>query len=253
MNILKNKKKENPILSLCCNILLPVIILKNGSKWINRILIQYYGEEWVYQHSIIIDISSIVFFIALICPVIYFFYDLLNRKNINLISILGFINILLTGGIGIFGAKFGLSKNWFILKEGLLPIIIGLVLIIMSKYRQSSFNRILLNEVLFDNDKIRNSIKEDMKYEFKYMVRKAGYYLIAGFFISSIIQFTLASLIVVSNPGEPSFNKEVSTMTWVSYLAVLLPTMLIVGKGYLGLISGIEKITGLKKDEFLKS
>ena len=221
--------------------------------WLKYILIQYYGEEWVYQHSIIIDISSIVFFIALICPVIYFFYDLLNRKNINLISILGFINILLTGGIGIFGAKFGLSKNWFILKEGLLPIIIGLVLIIMSKYRQSSFNRILLNEVLFDNDKIRNSIKEDMKYEFKYMVRKAGYYLIAGFFISSIIQFTLASLIVVSNPGEPSFNKEVSTMTWVSYLAVLLPTILIVGKGYLGLISDIERITGLKKEEFLKS
>ena len=253
MNIPKNKMKENPILSLCCNILIPVIILKNGSKWINRILIQYYGEEWVYQNSIIVDISSIVFFIALICPVIYFFYDLLNRKNINLISILGFINILLTGGIGIFGAKFGLSKNWFILKEGLLPIIIGLVLIIMSKYRQSSFNNILLNDVLFDNDKIRISIKEDMKYEFQYIVRKAGYYLISGFFISSIIQFSLAYFIVVSSPGESSFNEEVSTMTWVSYIAVLLPTMLIVGKGYLELISGIEKITGLKKDEFLKS
>ena len=42
-------------------------------------------------------------------------------------------------------------------------------------------------------------------------------------------------------------------MTWVSYIAVLLPTMLIVGKGYLGLISGIEKVTSLKKEEFLKS
>ena len=249
----KTKQKENPILSLFCNILIPVIILKNGNKWINKILIKYHGEDWFYENSMIVDISSIVFFIALICPVIYFFYDLLNRKNINLISILGFINILLTGGIGIFGAKFGLSKNWFILKEGLLPIIIGLVLIIMSKYRQSSFNRILLNEVLFDNDKIRNSIKEDMQYEFKYIVRKAGYYLIAGFFISSIIQFTLASLIVVSSPGEPSFNQEGSTMTWVSYIAVLLPTMVIVGKGYLGLITGIEKITSLKKNEFLKS
>ena len=249
----KNKQKENPILSLFCNILIPVIILKNGNKWINKILIQYHGEESFYENSMIVDISSIVFFIALICPVIYFFYDLLNRKNINLISILGFINILLTGGIGIFGAKFGLSKNWFIFKEGMLPIIIGLVLIIMSKYRQSSFNNILLNEVLFDNDKIRISIKEDMQYEFEYIVRKAGYYLIGGFFISSIIQFTLAYLIVVSNPGESSFNKEVSTMTWVSYIAVLLPTMLIVGKGYLGLISDIEKITGLKKEEFLKS
>ena len=249
----KNKQKENPILSLFCNILIPVIILKNGNKWINKILIQYHGEESFYENSMIVDISSIVFFIALICPVIYFFYDLLNRKNINLISILGFINILLTGGIGIFGAKFGLSKNWFIFKEGMLPIIIGLVLIIMSKYRQSSFNNILLNEVLFDNDKIRISIKEDMQYEFEYIVRKAGYYLIGGFFISSIIQFILAYLIVVSNPGESSFSKEVSTMTWVSYIAVLLPTMLIVGKGYLGLISDIEKITGLKKEEFLKS
>ena len=249
----KTKQKENPILSLCCNILIPVIILKNGNKWINGILIQSYGEDWFYENSMIVDISSIVFFIALICPVIYFFYDLLNRKNINLISILGFINILLTGGIGIFGAKFGLSKNWFIFKEGMLPVIIGLVLIIMSKYRQNSFNNILLNEVLFDNDKIRNSIKEDMQYEFEYIIRKAGYYLIGGFFISSIIQFTLASLIVVSSPGEPSFNKEVSTMTWVSYIAVLLITMLIIGKGYFGLISGIEKVTSLKKEEFLKS
>ena len=104
--------------------------MKNGNKWINKILIKYHGEEWFYENSMIVDISSIVFFIALICPVIYFFYDLLNRKNINLISILGFINILLTGGIGIFGAKFGLSKNWFIFKEGLLPIIIGLILIV---------------------------------------------------------------------------------------------------------------------------
>ena len=108
-------------------------------------------------------------------------------------------------------------------------------------------------KLYFDNDKIRISITLEMQYLFENIVRKAGYYLIAGFFISSIIQFTLASLIVVSSPGEPSFNQEVSTMTWVSYIAVLLPTMVIVGKGYLGLITGIEKITSLKKNEFLKS
>ena len=253
MFLQNNKKKDNPILSLSCNILIPVIILKNGNVWINKILIQSDRDSWVYKLLISVDISSIVFFIALICPVIYFFYDFLNRKKINLISILGFINILLTGGIGIFGSKLGLSKNWFIFKEGMLPIIIGSVLIIMKKYRQSEFNNILLNETLFDNDKIRISITQEMQYQFENIVRKAGYYLIAGFFISSLIQFTLASLIVVSNPGESTFNEEVSTMTWISYVAVLLPTMLIVGKGYLGLISGIEKITGLKKEDFLKS
>ena len=199
------KNNENPLYSLCFNILIPVMILKNGNKWIDRIIIDY-----------------------------------LNRKNKNLISILGFVNILLTGGIGIFGAKFGISKFWFILKEALLPFLIGLVFMTMSKYRQSSFNKILLNDALFDNHKISIVIKDEMQNDFEKIVKKAGYYFTSGFFISCIIQFILASLIVVSNPGEPSFNEEVSTMTWVSYLAVLIPTILIVGKGYWGLILGIE-------------
>ena len=167
-----NKKKDNLILSLSCNILIPVIILKNGDVWINQILIQFDRDVWVYKLLILVDISSAVFFIALICPVTYFFYDFLNRKKINLISILGFINILLTGGIGIFGSKLGLSKNWFIFKEGMMPIIIASVLIIMKKYRQSEFNNILLNETLFDNDKIRISISQDMQHQFEYLIRE---------------------------------------------------------------------------------
>ena len=42
-------------------------------------------------------------------------------------------------------------------------------------------------------------------------------------------------------------------MTWVSYFAVLVPTIIIVGKGYFDLIVGIEKETGLKKEDFLKA
>ena len=245
--------KENPLLSLFFNIFIPVIILKNGDKWFSIIISHFQEFEWIYYKLIIIEISSVVFFAALIFPVTYFLYDLFKRKHINLISILGFINILLTGGIGILGPKFGLSKNWFIFKEGSLPTIIALGLIGMRKYKPESFNNILLNEHLFDNEKIKNSINNDAQGQFEYLVNKAGYYFIAGFFISSIIQFALASLIVVSNPGEPSFSKEVSTMTWVSYFAVLFPTMLILGKAYFGLINGIEKITGLDKEDFLKS
>ena len=251
--MMAKNKKENPFLSLLFNIFIPVIILKNGNKWIDNLLTKYHGEEWAHQSSTIIDISSIVFFVALIFPVIYFIYDLLNRKNINFISILGFINILLTGGIGIFGARLGLSKIWFILKEGMLPMLIGLMLILMSKYRQSSFTNILLNKVLFDIKKIKSYIKDDRQQEFENVVRKTGFYLITGFFVSSIIQFILAFLIVKSNPGDPSFSNEVSTMTWVSYIAVLLPTALILGKGFLDFISGIETITGLKKEEFINS
>ena len=119
------KNNENPLYSLCFNILIPVMILRNGNKWVDRILIYFQGSDPVYKDENIFDSSPIVFFIALLFPVIYFLYDYLNRKNKNLISVLGFVNILLTGGIGVFGAKFALSKNWFILKEALLPFLMG--------------------------------------------------------------------------------------------------------------------------------
>lgn len=253
MDSSKNINKESPILSICFNILIPVLVLKNGSNWIVKTLVYFGSADSTFQKSSIINLSSITFLIALTFPITYFIYDFLKRKNINIISILGFINILLTGGIGIFGEKFGISKNWFIFKEGFLPLFIGLLFLIMRRYRQSSFNKFLLNDILFDNNKIRASIKEEAQNEFENIVKKAGSHFILGLFISSIIQFVLASIIVVSNPGESSFNEEVATMTWVSYLAVLVPTMLIVGKGYWELAIGIEKITGLKKEEFLKT
>ena len=165
---------------------------------------------------------------------------------------MGFINVLLTGGIGIFGERFGLSKNWFIIKEGALPSFIGFGLIILRRLRKNLFNKILLNDMIFDNHKINSAIKYEEQNEFESIVYSAGSHFIAGLFMSSIIQFILASLIVTSNPGQSSFNEQVATMTWVSFLAVFVITMSVVGKGYLGLISGVEKITGLKKEDFLK-
>jgi len=250
MNSTKNIKKESPLISILFNIFIPVLILKNGNDWIFTTLVYF---KFTLQEVNIIHLSSVTFLIALTFPITYFINDFFKRKNFNLISILGFINVLLTGGIGVFGAKFGLSKNWFIFKEGFLPLFIGLLLLIMKKYRQDSFNKILLNEALFDNYKIKNSIKEEKQEEFEKLLGRASAHFILGLFISSIIQFILASIIVVSNPGEPLFNDQVATMTWVSYFAVLVPTMLVVGKGYWELIVGIEKITDIKKEEFLKT
>ena len=246
----KQYKTEKPLHSVLFNIFIPVLILKNGNKWLDK----YFGDtKNIHKWMDYLDYPSLVFSIALIFPLAYFIYDFINRKNINLISILGFINILLTGGIGVFGSKLGLTKNWFILKEGLLPLVIGLSLFLMSIFKKESFYNIFLSELLFQKDKILNSIDDNLKSEFDRVLKVTGYYFISGFVASSIIQFFLASMIVVSNPGDTSFNEEVSTMTWVSYIAVLLPTMIILGKGFIGLISGIEKLTGMKKEEFLNT
>ena len=241
--VLKKKNiKENPFLSLIANIFFPVMILKNGESWLEG-----------YNQYFSLEIQSFTFLIALLFPFTYFFFDLYNRKNINFISILGFVNVLLTGGIGIFGEKYGLTRISFILKEGLMPLIIGTFLIFLSKFKKETFDKMILNEALFDVEKIKEDQNSENLKKIETFTTRAGYYFIAGFFISSIIQFILASIIVTDNPGDPSFNEQVSTMTWVSYIAVLGPTIIIVGKGYLNLINGIERITGLKKEDFLKS
>ena len=250
--IIDNRKKENPLISILFNILIPVVILKNGDGWIGGYL-DYDVNNLSNSQVWILSTPSIVFLAALFCPIIYFLYDLFKRKNINLISILGFVNVLLTGGIGIFGAQMGLSKNWFIIKEGSLPLVIGLLFIMMSKFKRESFNAILLNEQLFDTHKINTAVPDHLHHEFESILQKAGHHLTAGFFISSIIQFILASFIVVSNPGDSSFNEQVSTMTWVSYIAVMVPTLLIVGRGFMKLLTDLERVTSLNRDDFIRS
>ena len=250
MNTTTVSKRENPLHSLLFNIVIPVMILKNGTKWLNK----FFGDYESANSSLgFLDYSSIGFGCALIFPIIYFIFDLFKRKNKNVISIIGFVNILLTGGIGVFGSDLGLSKNWFIMKEGMLPLVIGFSLFLMSIFKKKSFYNIFLNDLMFKKDIIKNSINDDLKPKFEEILKVTGHYFISGFIISSIIQFYLASTIVVSNPGEASFNEEVSTMTWVSYIAVLLPTMIVLGKGFIGLTNGIEKLTGLKKEEFLRT
>ena len=130
---------------------------------------------------------------------------------------------------------------------------IGFILCAVSKYKRVTFNSVLLNDIIFDIDKIKNNLSENKKLALDNLSFNAGMHLIIGFFTSSIIQFILASQTVTSNPGEPSFNKEVSTMTWISYIAVFLPTVLIVGRGLLKLINGIENLTGLAKEDFLRT
>ena len=95
----KQYKTEKPLHSVLFNIFIPVLILKNGNKWVYK----YFGDtENIHKWMDYLDYPSLIFAIALIFPLAYFIYDFFTRKNINVISILGFINILLTGGIGVF-------------------------------------------------------------------------------------------------------------------------------------------------------
>ncbi|MFL2998740.1 MAG: VC0807 family protein [Candidatus Neomarinimicrobiota bacterium] len=234
------KKKENPIVSILFNLVIPVVILKNGNKW--------FGFE---QNFIGIETSILVLMFALSFPLFYFFNDLRINTKVNFISILGFINVLLTGLIGILGEKYGISRNWFILKEGIIPLIIGLLILLSMKSKTPLLKELIYNPVLFNINKINENFPEDSNDDFNKIFYHSTYLISASFLLSSIIQFFLASYIVTVDPGHSDFNNQVGTMTWVSYFVVMAPCMSMFGYALWKLIAGIKDITGLETDQIL--
>ena len=234
------KRKENPIISILFNLVIPVIILKNGNKW--------FGLE---QNFIGIETSILVLICALSFPFFYFLNDLRINTKVNFISILGFINVLLTGLIGILGEKYGISRSWFIFKEGIIPLIIGLLIILSMKSKTPLIKELIYNPVLFNINKINANFPENRNDDFNKIFYHSTYLISASFLLSSIIQFFLASYIVTVDPGHSDFNNQVGTMTWVSYFVVMAPCMSMFGYALWKLIVGIKRITGLETDQIL--
>ena len=234
------KKKENPIISIFFNLVIPVVILKNGNKLL--------GFE---QNFIGIETSILVLIFALSFPLFYFLNDLRIDTKVNFISILGFVNVLLTGLIGILGERYGISRSWFIIKEGIIPLIIGLLVLLSMKSKTPLVKELIYNPVLFNIKKINENFPGNSNDDFNKIFYHSTYLISASFLLSSIIQFFLASYIVTVDPGHSDFNNQVGTMTWVSYFVVMAPCMSMFGFALWKLIVGIKRITGLETDQIL--
>ena len=234
------KSKENPILSLIFNLVLPVIILKNGDKWID-IETKLLGLEG----------NVLILLFALSFPTLYFLNDFRINSRANFISILGFVNVLLTGLIGIFGEKYGISRDWFIIKESMIPLIIGFITLLSMKSKTPLVKTLVYNETVFNIEKIKKHLSKEKISEFNNVFKISTYLISASFFLSAIIQFFLASYIVTVDPGHMDFNEQVGTMTWMSYFVVMIPCNSMFGYGIFILIKKIKNLTGLDTEQIL--
>jgi len=230
------------LLSLVLNLLIPVVVLKKGAGWL--------GEG----QTLGLEGGTLALVLALLFPTIYFIYDWFNRRKINGISILGFVSILLTGGIGVMK----LSPGWFIAKEGGIPLIIGIIILISTTTKKPLVKLFLYNEAVFNVPLIDQKLKEcNSRRSFKDLIRFCSYLISGSFFISSMIQFFLAGYIVTADPSKDNYEQiyadQVGTMTWVSYVVILVPSFLIMGYALWKLIKGIEGMTGLKMEEMMNA
>lgn len=222
-------KKENLLVNLAFNIVIPAVILSKFSSdaWL--------GTTW-----------GLV--IALAFPLAYGVMDFFQRATVNIFSVLGVVSTLLTGSISLLK----LGPEYIAIKEAAIPGLIGIIVLASTWTPYPLIGKLIMNEAIFDLKKLNTVIAErQAEPQLKTVLRNCSFLVAFSFAFSSLMNYLLATWVVVSDPGTVAYNEELGKMTALSYPVIALPSMIIMGTALFYLIRHIQKITGHSIEEYL--
>ncbi len=223
-------KKENTFVSLGLNIFLPALILMKGTQW--------FGFP-----------PAMNLVVALAFPIGYGCYDFVIRRKYNVFSIIGFVSILLTGGIGLLE----MSPQWIAVKEAGIPALLGIAVLVSMKTRRPIIKLLLLRDEFIDVEKLNRELDaRDNHPAFERLLKHCTYLLAFSFLVSAILNFVLARIVVQSPSGTEAFNDELGRMTLWSLLVIVVPCMIIMMIALFRLFKGIKELTGLDMEMLLR-
>lgn len=230
----QKQKPENALLNILFNIVIPILILNKGSKVL--------GSVW-----------GLV--IALAFPLSYGIYDHMKRKKTNAISILGLLNVGITGSL----ALFKLHGIWFAVKEAAFPLLVG-GFVFGSAFTKNPFIATLfLNPQLIDVDKLKSRLFEKQtEPEFGELLKKSTLWISLSFVFSAICNFVLAVRIfepineaLADEAQALILNEQIARMTTWSMAVIVLPSIIFLVGIFLYLTKGMQRLSGLTEDELL--
>lgn len=227
--------KENGLLNLAFNIIIPVLILNKLSKFIG-------------------PLAALV--LALAFPLGYGIYDLVKRKKTNAFSVLGLLNVLFTGGL----ALLGLNGFWFAVKEAAFPSLVGIFVLGSAFTKRPFIETLFLNPSIMKVDLLEQRLQEHGKQkEFHEHMRKATYWLSLSFVFSAVCNFVLARRIFINidtslSPEAQSLmlNDQIAEMTTWSMAIIMVPSILFLLGIFWYLMRGIKQYSGLSTEDLLQ-
>lgn len=228
------QKPENGFLNIIFNIIIPILILNKGSK-------------------IVGSVEALV--LALAFPICYGIYDFVKRRKTNAISILGLLNVLVTGSLAIYK----IHGIWFAVKEAAFPLLVGLFVFGSAFTKNPFIATLFLNPQLINVDRLQSGLAErNNQAAFKDLLRKATMWISVSFLFSAILNFVLAARIFgpidAQLSGEAQsviLNEQIAKMTTWSMLVIALPSMVFLVGIFLYLSRNMQRLSGLTEDELL--
>ncbi|MGZ2280966.1 VC0807 family protein [Vibrio alginolyticus] len=220
-------KKPNPLFEILFNVFIPSFILMKFS-----------GDEHLG--------TAMALVVALLFPIIYGGMDLVRNKKFNFISALGFISVLLTGGIGLLE----LDTRWLALKEALIPGLIGLAVLGSTFTRYPLMQKLVLNDTVLNLALINQRLKENGKTDaFERCLMSSNYLFASTFAFSSAMNYFIATWIVTSPSGTAAFNEELGKMTLYSYPMIAIPSMLMMFGIFYYIWRQVRAMTSLETEQ----
>lgn len=223
--------REPVLLSIGINIAIPALVLMKLSS------AERLGPVWALL-------------VALAFPLGYGLVDFARRREWNLISGLGFVSVLLTGGIGLLR----LDPKWIAVKEAAVPAIIGVAVVLSMRTRMPIVRTLLYNERIIRVDEVDRALDaHGNRSAFERVLDGVSWLLAGSFFVSAVLNFVLAKLIVKSAPGTAEFNAELGRMTALSYPVIVVPSMAIMAVALWYLFRSLRRLTRLELEKILRT
>lgn len=223
------QQKSNPLLDLLISIVIPSIILMKFSGE------EHLGTVW----GLIVALSF---------PLFYGLYERFTQNKFNIISIIGLISVLLTGGIGLLK----LDPEWLAIKEAAVPLVIGLIVLISLKTPYPLIKTLIYNPNIIRVDVVDKALENNGNTQnFHNLLTKATYFLSATFLFSATLNYFLARYIVTSPAGTEAFNEELGQLTLVSYPVIALPSMVFLVAIMFWLVRSVRTLTGLSLEQVM--
>ena len=186
--------------------------------------------------------------VALAFPLGYGAWDFYRRGKYNLFSVLGLVSVALTGGISLLR----LPPSYLAVKEAAIPGLLGIAVLLSLKTRWPLVRSLLFNDAVLDTGRIERALAaRDASASFELAMVRATWLLAGSFFLSSALNYLLASTVVTAAAGSVEYNEQLGKLTALSYPLIALPATLVTAAALFYLFRRLTQLTGLGFEELL--
>ena len=135
-------------------------------------------------------------------------------------------------------------------KAGIGKTFLFLVVLLSMRSRYPIVRSLLYNDKIIDVPTVEAALeRHGNRTHFDRRLDRASLLLAGSFFLSAVLNFVLARVIVKSPAGTVAFNEELGRMTALSYPVIALPSMAVMFLALWYLFHSISRLTHLEFEQ----